>query len=1075
MKSTILKGYCLLILLLLTAIHEGWGQAGSTRVTITAISFCTEKEGVGTGDSEYRWKFYLDDQALDPCYQINENKSGCFSEPDYPAYPILSNKRYPKIPGDNGIPTQINLKAEMWENDVGGNCNRERRDDYEVAPTPVHIPFYWLEPGKDHIRIKRYPNKKNLWRIKYRFYYTPPEPDVPTLSKSGIVCAEDEITLSTNTYVNHTFRDKVHLYWQYWIVGERTLIGTRKWRDIDGYTVANVNKGNKTVTLKDLPGLRNLTERKEVHFRVRGWANNISGDYSANPIRGIEVDPPGPSFSASATQPSCTATATGEIKLNVTNGAGKYRYLIQKDGSSDIFSDTFTGSSKTIVNVSPGTYTIKLSNYRDNAAFLSACDVTQTATVGIVSPIEWNSYTQGYSPYCADGKGRIYVNVEGGSRAHPVDFTITGGHTFTRIGASYDQGNFYDLPAGSYTVTATDPCSGTVLTKDFTITIPPEIVATVATVDLSCESPQDGSVQVTVSEGPGTYDYELWKGRDKVDSEDNTSATAHTFENLEAGTDYRILVYDHAKRTCPPFRQDDIALSLTPLALSLEDQNDIACAGESGTLTLSASGGSGRYHFTLAHHSGYIQTNNTGAFTVDRGGSYTATVRNENATCQDSASIADISVVEPNLLSVSVKQQEITCSGIYNGRLTATVSGGTAPYTYQWQERDTGEDTWFNYTRPGAGTSEITQLYDAHYQLVVTDRNGCQLVSEEHVLVDPQELRIEAVAVQYVGCQGADDWFVMPTVSGGWGDYTFAYQKESQAEYLSFTEQTLFTAGTYDIRVTDAQGCQVAQALTIEETPSLAVDLPDTVALCQKQTLTLDATVAQGNYQWTQDGLPYSNEPVITVDQAGTYEVTVTNRHGCYEVASTQVLRYDTLFEVNFLQSTELYAGDTLTLTEVCYPLPDSVQWRYSTGAQVLDPSTWEPQVTFPKAGRYQVTLVGYYSVCSDSLTKTVAFFPPQEKLPPNARAAQGPQGIRTITVYPNPTTGRFRLEVSLYTATDLLVQLNDTRGQEVTYSQQQGSDAYTFDFDISRYASGQYFLRLVSQHDQRVVRIILQ
>ena len=358
---------------------------------------------------------------------------------------------------------------------------------------------------------------------------------------------------------------------------------------------------------------------------------------------------------------------------------------------------------------------------------------------------------------------------------------------------------------------------------------------------------------------------------------------------------------------------------------------------------------------------------------------------------------------------------------------------------------------------------------------MVTDRNGCQLVSEEHVLVDPQELRIEAVKVQYVGCQGADDWFVMPTVSGGWGDYTFAYQKESQIEYLSFTEQTLFTAGTYDIRVTDAQGCQVAQVLTIEETPSLAVDLPDTVALCQKQTLTLDATVAQGNYQWTQDGLPYSNEPIITVDQAGAYEVTVTNRHGCYEVASTQVLRYDTLFEVNFLQSTELYAGDTLTLTEVCYPLPDSVQWRYSTGAQVLDPSTWEPQITFPKAGRYQVTLVGYYSVCSDSLTKTVAFFPPQEKLPSNARTAQGPQGIRTITVYPNPTTGRFRLEVSLYTATDLLVQLNDTRGQEVAYSQQQGSDAYTFDFDISRYASGQYFLRLVSQHDQRVVRIILQ
>ena len=251
--------------------------------------------------------------------------------------------------------------------------------------------------------------------------------------------------------------------------------------------------------------------------------------------------------------------------------------------------------------------------------------------------------------------------------------------------------------------------------------------------------------------------------------------------------------------------------------------------------------------------------------------------------------------------------------------------------------------------------------------------------------------------------------------------------------------------------------------------------LPDTVTLCLDQQVTLDATVPQGHYQWTRNGTAYSSASSFTTNQAGLYEVVVTNPRGCQEVARTQVTSYDTLFEANFLQTTELYVGDTLTLTEVSFPQPDSVAWRYSAGAKVLSLSPWEPQITFQGAGTYQVTLTGYYSVCTDSITKTVAFFPPRQALPFNGRVAQGPQGIKTVAIYPNPTHGHFQVEVTLYSVTPLFVHINDMNGQEIGRAQQKNSDHYTFDFDISRYASGQYFLRLMTQHDKKVARILVR
>ncbi len=78
-------------------------------------------------------------------------------------------------------------------------------------------------------------------------------------------------------------------------------------------------------------------------------------------------------------------------------------------------------------------------------------------------------------------------------------------------------------------------------------------------------------------------------------------------------------------------------------------------------------------------------------------------------------------VNEPaNPLSVNItKENATTGQGCQNGEATATVGGGTAPYTYLWSA-SAGNQT----------TETATNLPDGTHTVTITDANGCVLNKE---------------------------------------------------------------------------------------------------------------------------------------------------------------------------------------------------------------------------------------------------------------------------------------------------------------------------------------------------------
>ena len=103
-----------------------------------------------------------------------------------------------------------------------------------------------------------------------------------------------------------------------------------------------------------------------------------------------------------------------------------------------------------------------------------------------------------------------------------------------------------------------------------------------------------------------------------------------------------------------------------------------------------------------------------------------------------------VTITEPTVLTASAtKVQDVQCNGDADGSISVTASGGTAGYTYLWD--DASAQT----------TSTATGLAPGDYTVTVTDANGCTFTTTPAVTItEPTALTASATKVQ-------DDFSVM--------------------------------------------------------------------------------------------------------------------------------------------------------------------------------------------------------------------------------------------------------------------------------------------------------------------------
>ena len=205
---------------------------------------------------------------------------------------------------------------------------------------------------------------------------------------------------------------------------------------------------------------------------------------------------------------------------------------------------------------------------------------------------------------------------------------------------------------------------------------------------------------------------------------------------------------------------------------------------------------------------------------------------------------------------------DVTCFGESNGSINFHVSGGTAPYLYDWSN--------------GSSIEDQTNLAAGNYGLTITDANACSF-DTTFTITEPDVISaIETITD--VNCYGDATGSIDLTVNGGTSPYTYNWSNGSTEQ-----NQANLTAGTYTVDISDANGCIITEEFTITEPASaLSVEGIASDANCSDEaTGSIDLTVIGGTspytYSWS-NGSAEQNQTNLT---AGTYSVTINDSNGC--------------------------------------------------------------------------------------------------------------------------------------------------------------------------------------------------
>lgn len=503
------------------------------------------------------------------------------------------------------------------------------------------------------------------------------------------------------------------------------------------------------------------------------------------------------------------------------------------------------------------------------------------------------------------------------------------------------------LAPGSYTLTVTD-AKGCSTTTAAMIGQPPVNQYSLGAESPTCFNGTDGRAWITPILAPAPLTYR-WM--------DALAQTGDTAVALPAGG-YVVIARD--ARGCL-----DTFIVIVPSAdsMTLTVSSDMAsCPGTAtGRLTVDVTSG-GEAPFTFLWSDADAQTGSTALGLP--GGFFSVTVTDAKGCSQSAAGVVELN----EGLEVALSGINASCLSSMDGQVAAVVTGGTWPYTFQWND-------------PAAGTdSLLLQVAPGTYSVTVTGSKGCTGTATI-TLVAENTLMIDGIIVSDASCAGASDGQLEALISGG--NQPYGYSWSDPAAQTSGTAVGL-SAGNYGVTVTDATGCQVWGAAFLGEPEPIQVAISATSVACRNgMDGSLEAVVMGGTpgYQFLWSTTPAQTGATATGLAAGSYSLTVTDQQGCSAVVQAIVPEPAASLMVSITQHlTGCFGsnGNGLTVTTSGGQGPPlGISWSNGEASAVIEGlADGVYQVTVTDAGGCQVSQ-SYQVVSLSPVTVTIAGVPP--------------------------------------------------------------------------------------------------
>jgi gliding motility-associated-like protein len=487
-------------------------------------------------------------------------------------------------------------------------------------------------------------------------------------------------------------------------------------------------------------------------------------------------------------------------------------------------------TTQTATGLSAGTYTVLVS---DNLG----CDTTSIILINEPLPLTITYSLQNVS--CFGGNdGQASIQVSGGTSPYSYSWS-SGGSNATES----------NLSAGTYSVTVTDNnnCS---ISQNITINEPQPLTVSITNTGMvSCNGANDGFAVATANGGTSPYTF-VWNS---IPTAINDSAYS-----LGPGT-YSVMVIDSNNCTA------STNVVITQPALLYSSAYVVSrplCYGDAnGVVAAAAYGGTAPYSYSW--NTSPAQTNATA--TGLAAGSYEVVITDNNG-CSDTSTVV---LTQPTPLQINISNiNHVNCYGGSDGSATVTGVGGTPPYTYSW------------FTSPVQNTQTAVNLSRGTYTVAVTDANGC-VTNRSVSIQEPSDLVPFIISTTDVSCYGGNDGKAYALAAGGTAPYY--YQWNTLPPQLNPQADSLY-AGTYQVTITDNNGCSDTISATINQPPPLSDTIYSQQISCyggNDGQATIQVTGGTPGYTFVWNDPNNQTSATATGLSQGYYSVTVTDANNC--------------------------------------------------------------------------------------------------------------------------------------------------------------------------------------------------
>ncbi len=526
---------------------------------------------------------------------------------------------------------------------------------------------------------------------------------------------------------------------------------------------------------------------------------------------------------------------------------------------------------------------------------------TDTAFVSVLEPDPIVIAFDSTNISCfGDSTGMVRVNASDGA----------GGFTYL-----WDDGDnsitkeVDSLPAGTYTVTVTDKNNcNTIGSVTITQPLAPLSITNIIIDSTDCNN-QTGTITITPTGGtPATV-------TDAYTFKKDGAPTANPITPLAVGN-YVITITDSLlcslDTTITMVDKGDMVITGFTMV------NPISCAGTcDGEVRVDFENGAGSFTFDWSG-GGLIGTDDT-LPDVCGDSTYTVIITDAN-TC----STTDFYTI-PHLDSLKISKidsTDVLCFGDSTGMAEVEGVGGTAPYTYIWTV--VNGDTISQIDKP-------TNLPYGYNFINITDAYLCSV--DDSIFIDQPTVLTATKDSTQTGC-GVSTGSVVVTPSGGTpfaGLHPYNYLWDDVAATTDSIAIDL-PAGIYNVTVSDFNGCELYESVTVIDNSDLEVILDSTKnILCAGSTngaayITVNNGLDPITYLWSngetaQDALALG---------AGTHYVTVTDANTCSMIIEAVITQPDSLKATHNIINEPLCYGDatgTAAVTPTGGTEPYSYLW----------------------------------------------------------------------------------------------------------------------------------------------------